>query len=313
MDKLVSIIIPVYNRESFLEKLLESLINQTYQNIEIILVDDGSSDSSTKIISDYISIDNRIKLISQQNAGAPAARNAGLDISKGDFVCFFDSDDIMYHTAIEEMLLVANSNDIVIGDVRVVNESGRELRKVNYQNTSEEFNQFFVLALPGNKMIKKDFIDKFDIKFRNVKIGQDLLFYLELLGRKPKVEFCESITMDYLEHENSISKSYDSRILDIINVFNIIENEYRMLGIYSEYEEALMYLKVNNIATQIFKCPFIKENQTEILSTLVKEIREVSLLNKYILKNKKTLVKCLLIKQNQLLKLYLSYLKTRVS
>lgn len=90
---LISVIIPVYNVEKYLRQCLESVIGQTYINLEIILVDDGSTDGSSKICDDFAAIDDRIVVIHQYNAGLSSARNAGLDIMKGDYVSFVDSDD----------------------------------------------------------------------------------------------------------------------------------------------------------------------------------------------------------------------------
>ena len=93
MKELVSIIIPIYNVEKYLTKCIESVINQTYKNLEIILVNDGSTDNSKEIIDKYSLIDSRIKVINKKNGGLSEARNAGIEIAKGDYIGFLDSDD----------------------------------------------------------------------------------------------------------------------------------------------------------------------------------------------------------------------------
>lgn len=111
MKAKVSIIVPIYNTRSYLPKCLDSIINQTYQNLEIILIDDGSTDGSSKIADDYVKKDKRIKVFHQKNAGQSAARNTGIKKATGEFVSFIDSDDEIDPTFIEN-LLNAYTNDV---------------------------------------------------------------------------------------------------------------------------------------------------------------------------------------------------------
>ena len=103
-DSLISIIVPVYNVEQYLSRCVDSLVNQTYHNIEIILVDDGSPDRSGEICDEYAKKDKRVKVIHQSNGGLSDARNTALDIAKGDYLMFVDSDDWIEPTMYEEML-----------------------------------------------------------------------------------------------------------------------------------------------------------------------------------------------------------------
>ena len=102
---IVSVIIPVYNVKPYLEESLESVINQTYKNLEIIVVDDGSNDGSEKICDEYAPKDDRIKIIHRKNGGLSVARNTGLDNMNGEYIAFLDSDDIYHPAMIQEMLL----------------------------------------------------------------------------------------------------------------------------------------------------------------------------------------------------------------
>ena len=103
MKELISIIVPVYNVEKYLNRCIDSLISQTYQNIEIILVDDGSTDSSSEIVDGYLKKDNRIKVFHKDNGGLSDARNKGIEISKGKYLSFVDSDDYVTNTYIETL------------------------------------------------------------------------------------------------------------------------------------------------------------------------------------------------------------------
>ena len=107
----ISVIIPVYNVEKYLQKCLESIVNQTFCDWELIAVNDGSSDKNSDILRQYAEYDTRIKVINQQNSGVSAARNAGLDVAKGDFVCFIDSDDYVHPQMLELLLNAAEKEN----------------------------------------------------------------------------------------------------------------------------------------------------------------------------------------------------------
>ena len=111
MDDLISVIIPVYNVEKFIDRCINSLINQTYKNLEIILVDDGSPDNCPGLCDDWAKKDNRIKVVHKQNGGLSDARNAGLERSTGDYIMFVDSDDFVDETICEVLLNDLKNND----------------------------------------------------------------------------------------------------------------------------------------------------------------------------------------------------------
>ena len=114
----ISVIVPVYKAEKFLSNCIKSILNQTYHDLEVILVDDGSPDSSGQICEEYAKKDNRIKVIHQKNAGVAAARNVGLDLATGDYITFVDSDDYIRPQMYEKMLKCAQNNhcDLVMCD-----------------------------------------------------------------------------------------------------------------------------------------------------------------------------------------------------
>lgn len=106
----VSVIVPIYNVEKYLKKCIKSIIGQTYENIEIILVEDGSPDNSSEICDEFAKMDKRIKVIHKKNEGVSAARNSGLDVATGDYVCFVDGDDYVMPDYVEYMLKLAIDN-----------------------------------------------------------------------------------------------------------------------------------------------------------------------------------------------------------
>lgn len=111
INTLVSVIVPVYKVEKYLHRCIDSIINQTYKNLEIILVDDGSPDNCGKICDEYAEKDNRIKVIHKSNGGLSSARNAGLDVANGDYVYFVDSDDYIDTKLVEDNLNLAIEHD----------------------------------------------------------------------------------------------------------------------------------------------------------------------------------------------------------
>ena len=114
MNPLVSIIVPVYKVEKYLDECVESLVNQTFRNIEIILVDDGSPDNCPKICDDWVARDDRIKVIHKSNSGVSSARNEGLKVACGEWIWFVDSDDTVEMTAIEELVKYTNSVALIV-------------------------------------------------------------------------------------------------------------------------------------------------------------------------------------------------------
>lgn len=154
-DKKVSIIVPVYNVEKYLSKCIDSIINQTYKNIEIILIDDGSKDLSGDICDDYQKRDDRIKVVHKQNGGLSSARNAGLDMMNGEFVGFIDSDDFIHPQMIEILLELAckYSLDMAVGATRDIQERDN-VTYLSY-DVEQETEKEKVELFDGQKALKK--------------------------------------------------------------------------------------------------------------------------------------------------------------
>ena len=127
MKKLISIVLPIYNVENYIEKCMESVLNQTYKNIEIILVDDGSPDNCPIICDQYVKEDNRVKVVHKENGGLSDARNAGIKVANGDYITFIDSDDYVDKDYVEFLYntIEETDADIAIGGHRVIYDSGK--------------------------------------------------------------------------------------------------------------------------------------------------------------------------------------------
>lgn len=156
MDPLISVIVPIYNVEKYLRKCIESIINQSYKNLEIILVDDGSTDSCGSICDEYAKIDKRIKVIHKENGGLSDARNMGIEAAGGDYLMFIDGDDYINEKMAEILYqrIKKDNTDLAMCNLFIVDEKGKDIKERNYDMplkdgiiTSDEA----VLGLLGNK------------------------------------------------------------------------------------------------------------------------------------------------------------------
>lgn len=168
MDDLISIIIPVYNMQKYIGRCLDSVLAQTYKNIEVIVVNDGSTDFSRKIIEKYIERDNRIKLVDKSNGGQGSARNQGLDVANGKWIGFVDSDDIISERMYEILhnAAVTNNCDILIADI--VNWDGVCIPDYSFENmvVKMKFSEFYpkllndeITSHPANKLFRADLFE----------------------------------------------------------------------------------------------------------------------------------------------------------
>ena len=143
---LISVIVPVYNVEKYLRKCVDSIVNQTYKNLEIILVDDGSPDNCGKICDEFAEMDNRVMVIHKENGGLSSARNAGLDIATGEYITFVDSDDYIENDTYEKVVVAINKfdSDLIFFREKSVDESGKTIY-INGDTPSGEIFEIFAV------------------------------------------------------------------------------------------------------------------------------------------------------------------------
>lgn len=257
MNELVSVIVPNYNCEKYIGECLDSIIAQTYHELEIIVVDDGSTDCSTKIVEQYMKKDNRIRLIRQANMNAAIARNRGIEWAKGEFVYFIDSDDVLYENSISIMvhMMIERSCDMVVGNYVLIDENGIIYQKDKIKNV--DFREPMELcgerAVPANKLYRRDLITKNKVYFANVRIGQDSNFYLKYLLCCKKIEIVDDIIFGYRVLEGSISRSYSYKIFDIVDEFADVRKFYQKNGALDKYEHYLCVIEYVNCYYQMCK------------------------------------------------------------
>lgn len=217
MEKpIISVIITVYNRESFVEKCIKSILDQNEVSMEVILVDDGSTDRSAEICKSFASLYDNVKLIQQKNAGLSVARNTGLDNARGDYICFLDDDDVMTSGSIKVMIdaMEENDVDIVIGNSERYNEDGSFLCSSNmpdnvknrvitvdeYWTASFDRKGYFIFVVNWAKLYKRELWEglRFPPEFRK---AEDEVVLADILER------CKSIYVtEYVVHRQTMTE-----------------------------------------------------------------------------------------------------------
>lgn len=226
---LISIVVPVYNVSRYLDECVKSLINQTYSNIEIILVNDGSTDRSGEICDELKKIDNRVKVVHKKNEGLGFARNTGLEYVRGKYVTFIDSDDYADNDLIENLYYAIKKNkaDTCIGGFKRVDDLGNVLYKETYvsrvYNNNECISELLLHMLGSspeksdairmsvwNVLYSSDIIKTHDLKFpsERVYISEDLIFDLDYYQYSKKCILIESISYNYRVNQNSLTQTY---------------------------------------------------------------------------------------------------------
>ncbi len=212
---LISIIIPVYNVEQFLPKCLDSILDQTYDNLEIICINDGSTDNSGKIIADYAACDSRIVNIQQENSGVSAARNRGIEVSKGDYISFVDSDDYIepdfYQTLISDF---DKGVDVVQCGVNVI--KGGQITKQHVCNDIIVQTKFQLLdnirkCYIWNKLWRAELIKDNKLYFFPVNFCEDVLFTIEAIFYARKWKFINYVGYNYRFNEKSLTNDTSRR------------------------------------------------------------------------------------------------------
>lgn len=240
----VSIIVPIYNVEKYLKRCIESLVNQTLQEIEIILVNDGSTDYSAMIAKDFKKqYPQKTVYLEKENGGLSDARNYGIPYAKGEYIAFLDSDDYIEKDTYEKMYELAKkeSSDMVECDFywEYPNKTKVDTGKI-YHNKKEMAEKVRVVA--WNKLIKREILEKAKIEFPKGYRYEDVEFTYKLIPHLEKVSFLKEPCIHYIQRENSISNSQNERTKEIFDVLEHVIDYYKEKNIYDKYEEQLEYI-----------------------------------------------------------------------
>lgn len=289
-NPLISVIVPVYKVEKYLRKCIDSIINQTYSNLEIILVDDGSPDDCGKICDEYANNDNRIRVIHKENGGLSDARNKGIELATGKFIAFVDSDDYVSVDYIEYMynMIRETNSKLAICKVKVVWKNDSSFRDnsddVRVLTTEEAFKnllfQHGIEVAAYGKLYERKVFD--DIKFPKGKVYEDTAIMYKIINKYDKVAFGNKECYFYIARVGSISKhkSYNQseeiyikhtdEMLEYINkFFPSLTDGINRYYVYSRFRilRMLMYLKPRDKAMEKSIIKEIKTRQNSVLNS----------------------------------------------
>lgn len=238
----VSVIVPVYNMEKYLSRCLTSLINQTIDDLEIIVVNDGSTDKSDEIIKEYKKANNNIRYVTKENGGLSSARNFGLLYATGEYIAFLDSDDYVDRNMYKKMYEKAkeHNSDYVECDFLWQYDDHQKIDTgIRYTNKKEMFVTARVVA--WNKLIKREIILENKLQFPVGLYYEDVEFFYKLLPHINSFDFVEEPLVYYVQRETSIVNKQDSRTKQIFKILDNVIDYYKANGIYDEYQKEIEY------------------------------------------------------------------------
>lgn len=260
----VSVIIPIYNAEKYLKECLDSVIEQTLQDIEIICVDDGSTDNSLQILNEYERQDKRIKVLTQKNLHAGVARNNGLKVATGEYVHFLDSDDWIESEAYEKLYKIIKENDSDIVKFRAYsyNNETKEVTTRAYLNIAEVPKKCFETNLnitenpsdvvnlpdsPWSGLYKREFLINNNIYFDNFICANDTGFFYRCVIQAKKIFLTKYRPIYYRENlKNSLISKRAEHFDCQIELYNIVKEECQNLP------ESIQKIVINKVLSQIF-------------------------------------------------------------
>ncbi len=256
----VSVIVPVYKVEKFLPRCLDSLINQTLKDIEIICINDGSPDNSLQILEEYAQKDSRIKVINQENSGPSISRNRGIELAQGEYIGFIDSDDWIDLNFYEKLYETAKKYDadIAVGDVKIIRKYGRQSYKYQYKSeelAEETYKKYYLCNIPNvgdvwNKIYRTSGIRKLNLTFEPGVYYEDIcfmveaLYYLKKMVTVPNVKYyyqrdnagsilrmkSQKLKNDYVHVRERMLEFFKSKNLALPNYYRPVK-KYKFLGL----------------------------------------------------------------------------------
>lgn len=283
----VSVIIPVYNVEKYLKQCLDSVINQTLKEIEIICVNDGSTDNSYQILKEYAQKDKRIKIINKENGGLGAARNTGMEYATGEYIGFVDSDDWVELNTYEQFYRNAKTqnSDIVMCPIHVYDDITGELKYDNPYFTLECLNEDFdnslfnhlktkdflfkISVTSPNKIYKKEYLNEINAKFPEGLIFEDNPFFYETYLKAKNVSLIRDFLYFYrINRKDSIILKSDKNYFDLIKIHDLCTKIFIETGNFDQYKFDLLDYTINNL---FYRCSQINEIYKEEFFELIKQ------------------------------------------
>jgi len=297
----LSVILPVFNVENYLVQCLDSIVNQTLREIEIICVNDGSTDKSPLILEDYAKKDNRIRIINQKNTGSGVARNLGIKHVKGEYIGFVDSDDYIDVNMFEKLYKNAKLNDadVVMCPMCIISETEEkfttdELKALKYYDLdcfSKDFDNkvfdykdtrdfiFSIAVNAYNKIYRTEFINKINAKFAEGMIFQDnIFFYQTYLHARRMSLIRDFLYFHRINRAGSAIANKGNGFYDIIKIHNMIKKIFESLPNFDYYKTDLINKK---IISTIFRYSQVSENyKPEFFKLIKQDFKKMKLMDK---------------------------------
>ena len=310
----ISIIVPVYNSEKYLSRCIDSILNQTMKDFELILINDGSTDNSLSILKNYELKDSRIRVIDQKNVGVSKTRNKGIKLANGDYITFIDNDDTIKSDYLEKFLSFIGDYDMVIGGYQRVDSNGNIISEFRLKDSLWAKYTFIT---PWARIYKKKFLIDNNIKFLTSPIGEDVYFNLNIYNKTDSIKIVNYVGYEWLNNLDSVSNTVHKGFNDKVDIVKFLDSLYSIKGdkyqdyfdfycykfgiwylLYSgknadskkfiqEYEKIQKWNKKNNIRMNIF--PFSKKLSGERLSSrlsilcfkILDDMKLISLFSKF--------------------------------
>lgn len=263
----VSVVIPVYNVEDFLGECLDSITNQTLKDIEIICVNDGSTDKSLEILNEYAKNDDRFTIISQENGGHAVATNKGMELAQGEYLYLMDSDDILKLNALEDTVKIADEKNVDFVIFQAINyymEEDVYLEKENYSMNKladhvgdnvfswkdiKEF-VFTIAVTPWSKIYRRDFVVECGARFPEGLVFDDNVFFWEVLFSAERIAFYRQHLFIRRWYSTSSTTAGDRRFIDMLDIYDLIWDVFKRFDVFEEFKLKLYQKKVNTAYTR---------------------------------------------------------------
>lgn len=258
----VSIIIPVYNSEKYIKKCIDSILNNTYKDIEIIAIDDGSKDNSLNILKEISEINSNVFVYSQKNMGVAKTRNKGIKLATGKYIMFIDNDDFIDKDYIETFVKIAeeNNSDIVFGGFRRPNNDGKIMESVKLIDS--EWSKYKIMALWA-KIFNRQFILNNHIEILPNNIGEDVYFMVKAINLTNKIYITDYIGYNWFYNDDSVSNTLHKYMGENIKFEYLLNKTYEELkknkvDLFNEYLE---YFFIKQICWYFFySCKGVSKN-----------------------------------------------------
>lgn len=246
----ISIIIPVYNVEKYLARCIDSILLQSFKDFEVICINDGSKDNSLKILKKYKNIDNRIKVINKKNEGSGEARNRGLELARGKYISFVDSDDWLNENFLEVMYkkIINSEYDIVMCNPIIVYNKNKEIlrtgkfKELDFKKNPFEIIEILNMPIIWNKLYKKEILLKHNIKFPKFLYHQDVEFLYKVLVNTKKIYKIEKGLYYYYKRIDSVTGNINRK--NIMDNFKILNNIEKYIKIENKNNDIFILFKI---------------------------------------------------------------------